>query len=58
MQWEFLGDVGATPGFAEKSGIGVVSGDCGPQKAFAQIATLKLTCTKLATSSGAEHVPL
>ena len=36
-QWEFLGDFGATLGFREIWVFGVVSGDLGPQKAFAQI---------------------
>ena len=38
IQWEFLGDFGATPDFRENWGFGVVSGDLGGQKAFAQIA--------------------
>ena len=40
IQWEFLGDFGATPDFRENLGFGVVSGDLGGQKAFAQIATV------------------
>ena len=40
IQWEFLGDFGATPDFRENSVFGVVSGDLGGRKAFAQIATL------------------
>ena len=39
IQWEFLGDFGATPGFWKTWVFGVVSGDLGPQKAFAQIAS-------------------
>ena len=39
IQWEFLGDFGAMPDFQENLGFGVVSGDLGGQKAFAQIAT-------------------
>ena len=38
IQWEFLGDFGATPDFRENLGFGVVSGDSGGQKVFAQIA--------------------
>ena len=38
---ELLGDFGATPGFREYLGFGVVSGDLGLQKAFAQIASQK-----------------
>ena len=34
------GDFGARPGFRENSGFGVVSGDLGPQKAFAQMTNL------------------
>ena len=34
------GDFGATPGFQENLEFGAVSGDLGPQKAFAQIAIL------------------
>ena len=37
IQWEFLG-IRGNAGFSGKFGFGVVSGDLGPQKAFAQIA--------------------
>ena len=43
IQWEFLGDFGAAPDFQENLGFGVVSGDLGGQKAFAQIR-LRLPC--------------
>ena len=34
IQWEFLGDFGATPDLRGNLGFGVVSGDLGGQKAF------------------------
>ena len=42
IQWEFLGDFGATPDFQENWGFGVVSVDLGGQKARAQIASANL----------------
>ena len=36
-----LGGFRVTPGFLRKSGVGVVSGDLVPRKAFAQIANGK-----------------
>ena len=41
IQWEFLGDFGAMLGFQENLGFGVVLGDLGTQKAFAQIARVE-----------------
>ena len=55
IQWEFLGGFGATPDFQEVWVFGVVSGDLGPQKAFAQIATTQNQTENLQTlGSGAE----
>ena len=42
IQCEFLGDFGARLGFRENLWFGMVSGDLGPPKAFAQIATKSL----------------
>ena len=39
IQWEFLGDFGAAPGFPRKSGIGAVRGNLGSRKALAQTDT-------------------
>ena len=44
IQREFLGDFGATPSFWKNLAFGVVSGDLGPQKVFAQIVTLVAPC--------------
>ena len=40
LSGNYWGDLGATPGFREIWVFGVVSGDLGPQKAFAQIRTV------------------
>ena len=37
IQWWFLENLGAMPGFAGKSGIGLVWGDLGSSEALAQI---------------------
>ena len=43
IQWEFLGDFGALSGSLQKSGVGVILGNLGPQKGFAQISSLGIT---------------